>query len=420
MYKYNVFAFAALYILFVNGQAPPPPPIVVQAGFQGTVYTPETVTAAINATVAFQFFGNVHTVTQSSFEEPCSPLPGGFHSGYIRGLNLTAPVQIWNLVVTNVNAPIWFFCATTSPTFHCSDGMVGAINPPSQAMYSQFSSAALLITTTATVNPTPTLTGQGAFASSTPTPSFSPVPNSSSPTTSSAVTLPTSTSSSTPSSTNTAAATTSHLGAIVGGAVGGSVGFIGLVLVVCWLFFLRKKRSPTTDLGDSLRYPPGRRPSEPFAEVQRPETFYPNTASVISNPNTNSFTPTDRLIPVRASGSTGPVLLQPPYIRRQESGPSDLASLSSNLPSTSGRNAPDQSSGINMRALAQEVAAVLSQNSQSAGHKNPPELRPELAVQNHDQEDASSHETTDRPPNYQAATGPSTIGLSGHGPKGSI
>jgi len=384
LFRYNVFAFAALYILFVNGQAPPPPPIVVQAGFQGTVYTPQTVTAALNATVAFQFFGNVHTVTQSSFEEPCSPLPGGFHSGYIRGLNLTAPVQIWNLVVTNVNAPIWFFCATTSPTFHCSDGMVGAINPPSQAMYSQFSSAALLITTTATVNPTPILTGQGAFASTTPTPSFAPVPISSSPTTSSAVTLPTSTSSSTssstPSSTNTAASTTSNVGAIVGGAVGGSVGFIGLVLVVCWLFFLRKKQTPTTfdpDHDDSLRYHlfPGRRPSEPFAEVQRPETFYPNTASVISNTNTNGFTPTDRLIPVRPSGSTGPVILQPPYVRRQESAPSGLASSSSNFPSTSGRNVPDHSSSIDMRALAQEVAAVLSQNSLGSPGHNSQDLR---------------------------------------------
>jgi hypothetical protein len=69
-----------------------------------------------------------------------------------------------------------------------------------------------------------------------------------------------------------------------------------------------------------------------------------------------------------------------------------------------------------MRALAQEVAAVLSQNSQSAGQKNPQDLRPELAVQNHDQEDESSH-TADQPPNYHAATGSSNIGYSGHGPK---
>jgi len=415
LFRYNVFAFAALYILFVNGQAPPPPPIVMQVGFQGGVYTPRTVTAALNATVAFQFFGNVHTVTQSSFEDPCSPLPGGFHSGYIRGLNLTAPVQIWNLVVTNDNAPIWFFCAATSPKFHCSNGMVGAINPPSQAMFNQFSSAAILITTTATVNPTPTLTGQGAFASTTPTPSFAPVPISSSPTTSSAVTLPTSTSSSTssstPSSTNTAASTTSNVGAIVGGAVGGSVGFIGLVLVLCWLFFLRKKQTPTTsDHDDSLRYHPfpGRRPSEAFAEVQWPETFY-NTASVNSNTNTNRSIPTDRLIPVRRPGSTGPVILQPSYVRRQESAPSDLASSSSNFPLMSGRNVPDHSSSIDMRALAQEVAAVLSQNSPGSPGHNSQDLRgqqqPQFSVQNYDQEDTLS-QTANQPPISRAAPSP--------------
>lgn len=67
-----------------------------------------------------------HDVTQSSFEEPCIPLPGGFSSGLAgRGSNFSGPSPIWNLEITNVSAPIWFFCGATVPTLHCASGMVG-------------------------------------------------------------------------------------------------------------------------------------------------------------------------------------------------------------------------------------------------------------------------------------------------------
>jgi len=132
----------------------------------------------------------------------------------------------------------------------------------------------------------------------------------------------------------------------------------------------------------------------------------------MSATNTNSSIPTERLLPVRPSA--GPTILQPPYIHRQESALSDHASSSSNLPSTSGRN--EQPSNIDMRSLAQEVAAVLYQNQPGVPrHKNSHDLRgqqqAELLVQNDDQEDTLS-QTNEQPPNYHAATGPS-IGLPG-------
>ena len=38
-------------------------------------------TAAVGDTVEFTFHPQNHSVTQSSFAEPCTPLPGGFDTG---------------------------------------------------------------------------------------------------------------------------------------------------------------------------------------------------------------------------------------------------------------------------------------------------------------------------------------------------
>ena len=80
-----------------------------------------------------------------------------------------------------------------------------------------------------------------------------------------------------------------------------------------------------------------------------------------------------------------------------------------------GRNVAEQpGSNIDIRTLAHEVAAVLSQNplvpKNSQGQQ-----QAGLSVQNHDQEDINTSQAGDHPPNYQAATGPSTgpsIGFS--------
>jgi len=69
---------------------------------------------------------------------------------------------------------------------------------------------------------------------------------------------------------------------------------------------------------------------------------------------------------------------------------------------------PDQvTSNIDMRTLAQEVAAVLSQNQLPRPKDLPVLPQVGLSVQNHDQDEHTS-QTGEQPPNYQAATGPST------------
>jgi hypothetical protein len=156
--------------------------------------------------------------------------------------------------------------------------------------------------------------------------------------------------------------------------------------------------------------------NEVFAEVQRTENLYPST-TVVSN--TDRSMPSTHLSPIRRP--SGPELLQSPYLRRQESAPSDLASSSSN-PTSTGRKLPEPptTSNLDIRVLAQEVAAVLNQNrsvsprnTNSSSQDLRGQQQPELTVQNHDDLENISR-TTDQPPKYWAASGPS-IGSIGKG-----
>jgi len=186
---------------------------------------------------------------------------------------------------------------------------------------------------------------------------------------------------------------------------------IGLIFIL-WFFFVRRQQaSKTFHSEEPVRYDPFQvQPqNEVFAEVQRTENLYPST-TVVSN--TDSPMPSTHLSPIRRP--SGPVLLQSPYLRRQESEQSDLASSSSN-PTSTGRKLPEPptTSNLDIRVLAQEVAAVLNQNrpvSPRNTNSSSQDLRgqqePELTVQNHnDLEDISP--TNDQPPKYRAVSGPS-------------
>lgn len=69
-----------------------------------------------------------HTVTQSSFKDPCHPLSsGGFFSGFVPTKDSPSSTT-FTITVQNSN-PIWFYCSQTVGS-HCQKGMVGAINAP--------------------------------------------------------------------------------------------------------------------------------------------------------------------------------------------------------------------------------------------------------------------------------------------------
>ncbi|KAF8334216.1 Cupredoxin [Cantharellus anzutake] len=108
--------------------------IQVIVGANGTLtYTPAEITAEPGDNVIFIFTSKNHTVSQSTFAEPCTqfvntsvadPSLRAVTSGF-RPVPVNATVfPTWTIHITE-KKPLWFFCAQTG---HCSKGMVAAIN----------------------------------------------------------------------------------------------------------------------------------------------------------------------------------------------------------------------------------------------------------------------------------------------------
>lgn len=98
---------------------------VVVGGPNGLKFEPESVTAAPGDTVRFIFRAKNHTATQSLFESPCAPAPGGFDTGFIEvDPALTEGFPVAELPVLTTE-PVFAFCKQGN---HCSSGMVFAIN----------------------------------------------------------------------------------------------------------------------------------------------------------------------------------------------------------------------------------------------------------------------------------------------------
>ncbi|KAI0706875.1 hypothetical protein C8T65DRAFT_708699 [Cerioporus squamosus] len=128
-----------------------------------------------NSTVTFIFDGNPgnHTVAQSTFAKPCEPLEGGFNSGFFFVNSSSGPFGTWTLTITDVNTPIWFYCAQQTPKVHCTAGMVGyradphnptapSTRPRTGNTFDKF--AAQASSAASVVYPSTVLTGSGAFA----------------------------------------------------------------------------------------------------------------------------------------------------------------------------------------------------------------------------------------------------------------
>ncbi|KAJ3509640.1 hypothetical protein NLJ89_g5112 [Agrocybe chaxingu] len=224
---------AATALVAVNGQTTH----TVTVGVAGSFFDPPTLSAGLNDTVTFVFGGDVHTVTQSTFQNPCSPLPGGFNSGLAgRGIsNGLAPT--WDLRITDILRPIWFLCEATRPSSHCAAGMVGSINPPNQTMYNRFVSAAKQVSAHLLCRSH----RPGRFATNAPAVPTTSVPFTPSQAPSATpVSTETSLSTALPTTNASASVSTRNLGAIVGGAVGGILALLLIAAGLCWLYQVRR------------------------------------------------------------------------------------------------------------------------------------------------------------------------------------
>jgi len=113
-----------------NPTAPPAAKktIQVEVGPGGQIkYSNDNIRANIGDTVRFAFMTKNHTVTQSSFDYPCTNANTGVDSGFRPVTNPNATLSTFDIVVKD-DKPIWFYCQQGQ---HCPvNGMNGAINPP--------------------------------------------------------------------------------------------------------------------------------------------------------------------------------------------------------------------------------------------------------------------------------------------------
>ncbi|RXW25345.1 hypothetical protein EST38_g498 [Candolleomyces aberdarensis] len=104
------------------------------------LFEPTSVTAKVGDVIAFQFMSKNHTVTQSTFDNPCAVKADGVDSGYQFIPQGTNVFPQWSITVNNDTAPLWFFC-NQKP--HCERGMVFAVNPTAEKTFEKFNANAL-------------------------------------------------------------------------------------------------------------------------------------------------------------------------------------------------------------------------------------------------------------------------------------
>lgn len=89
------------------------------------VFTPSSVTASVGDSILFLFESGNHSVTQSTFDNPCERLSGGFDSGYEANIdNADATTPNYTISVTSSNSE----CKHTAK-------LISTITTPSQWCY---------------------------------------------------------------------------------------------------------------------------------------------------------------------------------------------------------------------------------------------------------------------------------------------
>jgi len=119
--------------------------INVLVGLNNTLtFTPENVTANAGDVVAFTFLSQNHSVTQSTFAEPCIHMvtPSvGVDSGFQAVPDGANVFPEYSFTILDDQTPFWFFCAQVPN--HCQEGMVFAINPTPDKNFTAFKATAM-------------------------------------------------------------------------------------------------------------------------------------------------------------------------------------------------------------------------------------------------------------------------------------
>jgi plastocyanin len=120
------FALGSLF-MFASAQIALAATIDVTVGGPGVLkFNPSSVNASVGDVVRFIFNQKNHTVTQSTLDSPCSPLAGGFDSGFMPVPDTQTSNFPTAQLTVQKTTPIWAYCRQST---HCQSGMVFAINP---------------------------------------------------------------------------------------------------------------------------------------------------------------------------------------------------------------------------------------------------------------------------------------------------
>jgi plastocyanin len=128
--QFSVFALSALAA--VASAQSGVPTIAVQVGANKTLtYSPNNIKVPVGSAVQFQFEAGNHTVSQSTFDNPCQPISmfsnvTGLSSGFMPVAASASSGQgpVYTIMITD-QKPIWLYCAQGK---HCESGMVMVIN----------------------------------------------------------------------------------------------------------------------------------------------------------------------------------------------------------------------------------------------------------------------------------------------------
>jgi len=145
---------------------------VVKVGSSnGTIaYSPNNVTAAVGDMVQFQFAGGNHTVTQSTFDQPCQPIAmnsnvTGVFSGFMPVSASTTSAPTYTIQI-NSTTPMWIYCSQAK---HCQAGMNLVINENTKANATRSLANFKALAAKATANLAPSTVTNGTAGTSSST-----------------------------------------------------------------------------------------------------------------------------------------------------------------------------------------------------------------------------------------------------------
>ncbi|KAL8770288.1 MAG: hypothetical protein Q9209_003924 [Squamulea sp. 1 TL-2023] len=116
---------------------------VTVGGDAGLVFTPPIIAATPGDMVEFTFMSMNHTVTQSTFPEPCKKMKDGVDSGFLPNPNNAISPPPTYIFQVKDQKPVWFYCKQKQPASHCGKGMTFSINPTAEKSHEKFTAMAM-------------------------------------------------------------------------------------------------------------------------------------------------------------------------------------------------------------------------------------------------------------------------------------